>query len=138
MVAGLALVLLFMSAGVAMALAPAAGAPVVGPLVSTSTSESAGSLVADATVLSANFNEPPVLANSYSLTLSDGTNAGTLSSAAGNLSAAVNGNSVVFTVHGGPTMVVGSGLSLSVLEILAAGDRDRAQLRRHGRRADVG
>lgn len=117
--AGLALVLLFMSAGVAMALAPAAGAP-VGPLVSTSTSESAGSLVADATVLSVTFNRPPVLASSYSLTLSDGTNLGTLSSAAGNVSAAVNGDSVVFTVHGGPTMVVGSGLSLSVLEILAS------------------
>jgi hypothetical protein len=120
MVTGLALLLLFMGAGVAMALVPAAEATVAGPLVSTSTSESAGSAVGDATVLSVTFNQPPVLASSYGLMLTDGSDVGTLSSAAGNLSAAVNGNSIIFTVHGGPAMVAGSSLSLSVLEILTS------------------
>ena len=120
MVVSLALLLVFMSAGLALAVSPPAGATVAIPLVSVSTSESAGSAVGDGTVLSVTFNEAPVLASSYSLTLTDGADVGTLSSASGNLSAAVNGNSIAFTVHGGPSMSAGSSLSLSVLELLAA------------------
>jgi len=100
--------------------AAAANAEVPVPLASTSTSVSAGAAVTDGTMLTVNFNEPPVLADSYSLTLTDGSDVGTLSSTAGNLSAAVvTGSSIVFTVQGAPSMSVGSGLSLSVpLEIL--------------------
>lgn len=93
----------------------AAAATLAIPLVSSSTSESAGSAVGDWTVLSVTFNAAPVLASSYSLTLTDGSDVGTLSSASGNLSAAVNGNSIAFTVHGGPSMSAGSSLSLAVL-----------------------
>jgi hypothetical protein len=118
--ASLALLPVFASAGLALAFSPAAGAAVASPLVSTATSESTGSVVGDASVLSVTFNEPPVLAGSYSLTLTDGSNVGTLSSASGNVSATVSGNTIAFTVHGGPLMSAGSSLSLSVLEILAA------------------
>jgi hypothetical protein len=83
-------------------------------LVSTSTSDSGGSTVGDGTVLTVNFNEVPVLAGSYSLTLTDGSRVATLSTAAGSLSAAVNGSSIAFTVHGA------TNLSLSVLEILGS------------------
>jgi PKD repeat protein len=95
-----------------------AAAPV--PFVSTATSVSPGAAVTDGTTLTVTFYAPPVLASSYSLTLTDGSDVGTLSSTAGNLSAAVmTGSSIAFTVHGAPSMSVGSGLSLSVpLEIL--------------------
>jgi hypothetical protein len=83
-------------------------------LVSTSTSDSGGSTVGDGTVLTVNFNEAPVVGGSYSLTLTDGSRVATLSTAAGSLSAVVNGTSIAFTVHGA------TNLSLSVLEILAS------------------
>ena len=91
-----------------------AAAAVVRPLVSTSTSDSGGATVVDGTVLTVEFNETPVLAGSYSLTLTDGSTADTLSSAAGTLSASVTGTRIAFTVHGA------TGLSLSLLEILAS------------------
>ncbi|HVC83697.1 MAG TPA: hypothetical protein VNC12_00490, partial [Solirubrobacteraceae bacterium] len=100
--------------------AAAADAAVSVPLVSTATSVSAGAAVTGGTTLTVTYNEPPVLADSYSLTLTDGTDVGTLSTTAGTLSGVVvGGSSVVFTVHGAPAMSVGSALSLSVpLEIL--------------------
>jgi hypothetical protein len=99
--------------------AAAADAAVPVPFVSTATSVSAGAAVTDGTMLTVTFGATPVLAGSYSLTLTDGSDGGTLSSAAGNLTAAVTGSSIVFTVHGAPSMSVGSGLSLAVpLEIL--------------------
>jgi hypothetical protein len=83
-------------------------------VVSTATSDSGGSSLVNGTVLRVTFNGAPVLAASYSLTLTDGSHVATLSSAAGSLSAAVSGTSIAFTVHGA------TNLSLSVLEILAS------------------
>jgi hypothetical protein len=120
LVAGRAALVLFTLAGLASALPSRAGAAVATPLVSVSTSQSAGTVVGDGTVLSVTFNATPALASSYSLTLTDGAGVGALSSAAGDLSASVSGNRIDFTVHGGPAMSVGSSLSLTVLEILAA------------------
>jgi hypothetical protein len=120
MAVSLALLLVSMGAGVALGAYPRAGPTVATPLVSISTSESAGSAVADGTMLSVSFNQAPVLASSYSLTLTDGPDVGTLSSASGNLTAAVTGDSIAFTVHGGPSMSAGASLSLAVLEIVAS------------------
>jgi hypothetical protein len=92
----------------------AAGPPSGTPLVSSATSDSGGSTVAAGTVLTVNYDEAPVLAASYSLTLTDGAHVATPSSTAGTLSAVVNGTSIAFTVHGATS------LSLSVLEILAS------------------
>jgi hypothetical protein len=116
----LALSTMLATGGLTLALSPAAAATVAIPLVSSSTSESAGSQIGRRTVLSVTFNETPVLASSYSLTLTDGSGVGTLSSALGNLSASVDGDSIDFTVHRGPSMSAGSSLSRSVLEILAS------------------
>src|ERR1019366_261559 len=115
-----ALLALGIAAAVLVMPAAAADAAVPVPLVSTATSDSGGAAVTDGTTLTVTFSQPPVLASSYSLTLTDGSDVGTLSSTAGNLSAAVvTGSSIAFTVHGAPSMSVGSGLSLSVpLEIL--------------------
>ncbi len=104
----------FAVAGFMFAFSSAASAAVTTPLVSTSTSDSGGSMVGNNTVLSVTFSAAPVLASSYSLTLTDGSHVATLSTAAGTLSAAVSGTSIAFTVHGA------TNLSLSVLEILAA------------------
>jgi len=114
-----ALVVVCIAAGVIAMPAAAADAAVPVPFVSTATSVSAGAVVTDGTTLTVTFGATPVLASSYSLTLTDGSDVGTLSSTAGNLTAAVTGLSIVFTVHGAPSMSVGSGLSLSgPLEIL--------------------
>jgi len=78
-------------AGLMLAFSSAAGAAVATPLVSTSTSASGSSL-------HVTYNETPVLASSYSLTLTDGSHVGTVSSAAGTLSASVSGTSINFTV----------------------------------------
>src|SRR5579862_2215097 len=88
------------SAGLLFASSGSAGAAVAGPLVSTVTSDSGGATVGDGTVLTVTFNETPVLASSYSLTLTDGATADALSSAAGTLSASVTGTRIAFTVHG--------------------------------------
>ena len=101
-------------AGLMLAFSSVVGATVPAPLVSSATSDSGGSTVANGTVLKVTFNRAPVLAASYSLTLTDGSHVATLSSTAGTLSAAVSGSVVSFTVHGATS------LSLSVLEILAA------------------
>ena len=101
-------------AGLMFAFSTAAGAAVTTPLVSTSTSESGGGTVGNGTGLDVTFNETPVLAASYSLTLTDGSHVATLSSAAGTLSAVVNGNSVDFTVHSA------TNLSASRLEVLGS------------------
>ena len=109
-----ALLTLFAIAGLMFAFSATVGATVTTPLVSSSTSDSGGSTVANGTVLTVNYNEAPVLAAAYSLTLTDGSHVATLSSAAGTLSAAFSGTTVSFTVHGATS------LTLSVLEILAA------------------
>jgi hypothetical protein len=101
-------------AGLLLAFSHAAAAAVTTPLVSTSASSSSGGSVANGTVLSVTFNETPVLAGSYSLTLADGSHVATLSSTAGTLSAAANGTSIAFTVHGATS------LSSSVLEIVGS------------------
>ena len=112
--ARLGLSTVFALAGLMFVFSTAASAAVATPLVSTSTSDSGGSAVGNGTVLRVTFNGAPVLAASYSLTLTDGSHVATLSSAAGSLSATVNGTSIAFTVHGA------TNLSLSVLEILAS------------------
>jgi hypothetical protein len=104
----------FAIAGLMLAFSGAAAAAVTTPLISTSTSESGGGSVGDGTVLNVTFNAAPVLAGSYSLTLTDGSKVATLSSTAGTLSAAVNGTSIAFTAHGATS------LSLSRLEVLAS------------------
>jgi len=101
-------------AGVMLVFSGAAAAAVTTPLVSTSASSSSGGSVGNGTVLSVTFNETPVLAASYSLTLADGSHVATLSSTAGTLSAAANGTSIAFTVHGATS------LSSSVLEIVGS------------------
>ena len=101
-------------AGLVFGLPSAATAAGSTPLVSTSTSDSGGSVVGNGTVLTVNFSAAPVLAGSYSLTLTDGTHVATLSSAAATLTGVVTGTRVAFTVHGATT------LSLSVLEVLSA------------------
>jgi hypothetical protein len=91
------------------------------PLVSTSTSAPTSGTVGDGTALVVNFNEAPVLASSYSLTLADGSDSGTLSTADGNLSATVSGNQITFTASGAPAMSVGGSLSLNrPLEVLSS------------------
>ena len=114
------LLTLGIAAAVLVMPAAAADAAVPVPLVSTTASASAGAVVTDGTTLRVTLNKPPVLADSYSLTLTDGPDVGTLSTTAGNLTGVVGvGSSIVFTVHGAPSMSVGSALSLSVpLEIL--------------------
>ncbi len=101
-------------AGLMFVFSHAAAASVTTPLVSTAASSSTGGSVANGTVLNVTFNETPVLAGSYSLTLADGSHVATLSSTAGSLSAAANGTSIAFTVHGT------TGLSSSVLEIVGS------------------
>ena len=113
------LVVVCVAVAVVVLSSAAADAAVTVPLVATTTSDSGGAAVTDGTTLTVTFSETPVLAGSYSLTLTDGSDIGTLSTAAGSLTAVVEGLSVVFTVHGAPSMSVGSNLSLSVpLEIL--------------------
>ena len=104
----------FALAGLMFAFSSAAGAALATPLVSTATSDSGGGTVGNGTVLTVTFSATPVLAGSYSLTLTDGSTVDTLSSAAGTLSASVSGMSIAFTVHGGTS------LSLSLLEILGS------------------
>ncbi|MGH2849907.1 MAG: hypothetical protein ACRDLP_04760, partial [Solirubrobacteraceae bacterium] len=86
-----------------------AGAAASSPLVSVSTSDSGGGSVNAGTQLTVQFSETPVLASAYSLTLADGSHVGTLSTADGNLSAAVNGSSITFTATAAPA---GGSLSL--------------------------
>jgi hypothetical protein len=90
------------TAGVAIGFSAAAGAAVTTPLMSTSTSGSG-------TSLNVTFNEAPVLASPYSVTLADGSHVATFSSATGSLSASVSGSSIHFTLSGS------GGLSLSSL-----------------------
>jgi hypothetical protein len=104
----------FAIAGLMFAFSGAAAAAVTTPLVSTSMSNSGSGSAGNGTMLSVTFNETPILASSYSLTLADGSHVATLSSTAGTLSAAVNGTSIAFTVHGATS------LSLSVLEIVGS------------------
>jgi hypothetical protein len=72
------------------------------PLVSVSTNAPGSGGIVSGTQLTVTFNEAPVLASSYSLTLADGSDTGTLSTADGNLSASVSGDSINFTAHGAP------------------------------------
>ena len=106
--------LLIAIAALMFAFSRAAAAAVTTPLVSTATSTSGGGSVGNGTVLRVTFNEAPILASSYSLTLADGAHAATLSSTAGTLSAAANGTTIAFTVHGSTS------LSASVLEIVGS------------------
>ena len=95
-------------AGLMVAFSGSAGAAVTTPLVSTSMS-------ASGTSLSATFNEAPILAPSYSLTLADGAHAATFSSAAGTLSASVSGNTVNFSLSSAGTLTLSS-----LLEVIGA------------------
>ncbi len=88
-------------AGLMVAFSSAAGAAVATPLVSTATS-------ASGTSLHVTYNETPVLASSYSLTLTDGTHVDTLSSAAGTLSASISGTTINFTVQGSTSVSLSS------------------------------
>jgi len=109
-----------LTAGLSLGAAGVASAAVPTPLYSTSTNTlpSSGSLTAG-TVLQVNFNEPPVLASAYSLTLTDGTNTGTLSTADGSLAASVSGDSIVYTVTKNPVLNGFNPVSLSNMEILS-------------------
>ena len=88
-------------AGLMFAFSTAAGAAVTTPLVSTLAT-------ASGTSLSVTYNEAPVLAGSYSLTLTDGSHVATFSSGAGSLSGSVSGNTIHFTILGGSTVSLGS------------------------------
>ena len=95
-------------AGLMVAFSSAAGAAVATPLVSTATS-------ASGTSLHVTYNETPVLASSYSLTLTDGTHVDTLSSAAGTLSASISGTTINFTDQGSTSVSL-----CSLVEILGS------------------
>jgi hypothetical protein len=107
----------------ASAFGPAASAGSA-QLVSTGTAECpatsgcTGSSLAAGMALAVTFNQVPSVTASFSLTLTDGTNKGTVSSA--DASAAVNGSTVTFRLTAAPVMSAGTALSLSNLEILAA------------------
>src|SRR5579862_1148037 len=73
------------AAGLALS-STTAGAAGSSPLVSVATTNSGGGSVNAGTQLTVQFNETPVLASAYSLTLADGSHVGTLSTADGNLS----------------------------------------------------
>ncbi len=104
-----------------LAATPASALAATTSLVSTSTSAPGGGTVGSGTSLTVNFNEAPSLASSYGLTLTDGPDVGTLSTADGNLSANVSGNSITFTATHAPAMSTPGSLSLgSPLEILSA------------------
>jgi hypothetical protein len=100
--------------------APAAPAQ----LVSTGTAECpatngcTGSSLATGMALAVTFNQAPSVTAPFSLTLTDGANKGTVSSSGA--TAAVNGSTATITLTAAPVMSVGTALSLSNLEILAA------------------
>jgi hypothetical protein len=100
--------------------APASAFAATTPLVSTSTSHSGGGDIGNGTTLTVNFNEAPTLAGSYGLTLADGNDTGTLSTADGNLSASVSGDSITFTAHGAPVGSPGTINLGNPVEILSA------------------
>jgi hypothetical protein len=77
-----------------------------------------GSSLATGMALAVTFNQAPSVTPSFSLTLTDGVNKGMVSSSAA--TAAVNGSTATFTLTAAPVMTVGTALSLSNLEILAA------------------
>ncbi len=93
-------------------------------LVSTGTAECpatsgcTGSSLATGMTLAVTFNQAPSVTVPFSLTLTDGTSKGTVSSAGA--TAAVSGSTVTFQLTAAPVMSVGTALSLSNLEILAA------------------
>jgi len=92
--------------------------------VSTSTTECPssggcpGPTLAPGMSLAVTFNRPPAIASTFSLTLTDGVDQGTIDSSV-NATATVAASTATFTLTKAPTMSVGSGLSLSRLEILA-------------------
>ncbi|HEX4219083.1 MAG TPA: hypothetical protein VHZ02_11975, partial [Acidimicrobiales bacterium] len=96
------------------------------PFVSTATGECpalptgcVGSTLAAGQVLTVTFNQVPAVATSFTLSLTDGTNQGTVD--ASNATAVVAGSTITYTMTGAPAMQTGSSLSLSTLEILAEG-----------------
>lgn len=68
--------------------------------------------------LSVTYNEVPVVNSGYSLSLTDGTNQGTINSS--NATAVVASTTVTYTLTAPPVMQTGSQLSLTGLEVLAA------------------
>jgi hypothetical protein len=92
--------------------------------VSTSTAECpssggcSGPTLAPGMTLAVTFNRPPSVASTFSLTLTDGSDQGTVDSSE-NATATVAGSTVTITLTKAPAMSAGSGLSLSRLEILA-------------------
>lgn len=102
-------------AGFAFASPAALAAAPGGGLVSTQTSETGSGAIGPGTTLGVTFNEPPVLAASYSLTLTDGTHTAQFSSA-GSLTGKVSGDLITFTVGGAAPAT----LSRTNLEVLAA------------------
>jgi hypothetical protein len=68
--------------------------------------------------LSVTYNEVPVVNSGYSLSLTDGTNQGTINSS--NATAVVASTIVTYTLTAPPVMQTGSQLSLTGLEVLAA------------------
>ena len=126
----------FAIAGLMVAFSSAAGAAVATPLVSTATS-------ASGTSLHVTYNETPVLASSYSLTLTDGSHVDTLSSAAGTLSASVSGTTINFTVQGSTSVSLSSLVEIlgstgvsdasgNAWDLVASGQVDKFYLLRAG------
>ncbi|HUZ19812.1 MAG TPA: hypothetical protein VMU75_04475 [Acidimicrobiales bacterium] len=116
----LAAALAFGGSGFGLA-AQASASPGTTPLVSVATTEVPTSGTVDAgTTLTVTFNQDVTVQTPYSLQLTDGAAAGTLSSSAHDLSASASGATVTFTVTGAPVMSTGASLSLTGLEILAA------------------
>jgi hypothetical protein len=121
----LAVTTLFAVVPALSAFAPAASASATpAQLVSTGTAECpatggcTGSSLATGMALTVTFNQAPSVTEPFSLTLTDGTNKGTVSSA--DATEDVNGSTATFTLTGAPVMSAGTALSLSNLEILAA------------------
>ena len=68
-------------------------------------------------VLTVTFNEAPAVGSNFSLSLTDGTDQGTIDPS--NAIAVVAGSTVTYTLTGAPSLQTGNHLSLSTLEILS-------------------
>jgi hypothetical protein len=121
---GLLSLALLLTSTALSAFTPAAIAVSAQQLVSTATAECpatngcVGSRLTAGDVLDVTFNQAPTVTTPFSLTLTDGTDEGTVSSSGATVT--VIGSTAAFTLTAAPTMTVGTGLSLSNLETLAA------------------
>jgi hypothetical protein len=93
-------------------------------LISTATAECpalpggcAATTLGTGQVLTVTFNEAPAVGSNFNLSLTDGTDQGTIDSS--NAIAVVAGSTVTYTLTGAPNLQTGNHLSLATLEILS-------------------